>query len=224
MFLPFLYELRRRGVPVGAQEALALAEALKAGLHDSSLDGFYHVARALLVHAETHLDAFDQAFLSHFKGMEGSGQQLAQELLEWLKDARERRELTPEERELLEHFDVEELEKLFQERLDEQRERHDGGTKWVGTGGASPFGNSGHPREGIRVGGEGAQGGGGRMAMKIAGARKYRATGVTWCWTRGSSRWRCASCGPSLARAWRTSWTWRAPSPPRRRTRASWRW
>src|SRR5690349_5063828 len=141
MYLPFLYELRRRGVPVGAQEALALAEALKAGLHDSSLDGFYHVARALLVHAETHLDAFDQAFLSHFKGVEGSGQQLAEELLEWLKDARERRELTPEERELLERFNVEELEKLFQERLDEQRERHDGGKKWIGTGGASPFGN-----------------------------------------------------------------------------------
>ncbi|HLM42604.1 MAG TPA: VWA containing CoxE family protein, partial [Myxococcaceae bacterium] len=76
MFLPFLYELRRRGVPVGAQEALALAAALKAGLHDSSLDGFYHVARALLVHAETHLDAFDQAFLAHFKGMEGAGQKL----------------------------------------------------------------------------------------------------------------------------------------------------
>ena len=172
MFLPFLYELRRRGVPVGAQEALALAGALKAGLHDSSLDGFYHVARALLVHAETHLDAFDQAFLAHFKGMEGAGQQLTQELLEWLKEARERRELTPEERELLEHFDVEELEKLFQERLDEQRERHDGGKKWIGTGGASPFGHSGNPREGFRVGGEGA--GGSRMAMKLAGARRYQ--------------------------------------------------
>ncbi|PTL79956.1 VWA domain-containing protein [Vitiosangium sp. GDMCC 1.1324] len=174
MFLPFLYELRRRGVPVGAQEALSLAGALKAGLHDSSLDGFYHVARALLVHAETHLDAFDQAFLAHFKGMEGAGQQLTQELLEWLKEAREKRELTPEERELLERFDAEELEKLFQQRLEEQRERHDGGTKWIGTGGASPFGHSGNPREGFRVGGEGAQGTGGRMAMKLAGARKYQ--------------------------------------------------
>ncbi|HYO65829.1 MAG TPA: VWA containing CoxE family protein, partial [Archangium sp.] len=146
MFLPFLYELRRRGVPVGAQEALALAGALKAGLHDSSLDGFYHVARALLVHAETHLDAFDQAFLAHFKGLEGAGQKLKDELLEWLKEARERRELTPEERALLEHFDVEELEKLFQQRLEEQDERHDGGKKWIGTGGASPFGHSGNPR------------------------------------------------------------------------------
>jgi uncharacterized protein with von Willebrand factor type A (vWA) domain len=172
MFLPFLYELRRRGVPVGAHEAISLAGALKAGLHDSSLDGFYHVARALLVHAETHLDAFDQAFLAHFKGVEAAGQQLTEELLEWLKEARERRELTPEERALLEHFDVEELEKLFQQRLDEQRERHDGGTKWIGTGGASPFGNSGQAREGIRVGGP--AGGGNRQAMRLAGSRAYQ--------------------------------------------------
>jgi uncharacterized protein with von Willebrand factor type A (vWA) domain len=171
MYLPFLYELRRRGVPVGTQEALALAGALKAGLHDSSLDGFYHVARALLVHSEAHLDAFDQAFLAHFKGVETAGQELAQELLEWLKEARQRRELTPEERALLERFDAEELERLFEERLREQRERHDGGTRWIGTGGASPFGHSGHPREGFRVGGEG---GGGRMAMKLAGERRYQ--------------------------------------------------
>ena len=171
MFLPFLYELRRRGVPVGAQEALSLAGALHAGLHDSSLDGFYHVARALLVHSETHLDAFDQAFLAHFKGVEAAGQRLTEELLEWLKDARERRELTPEERALLERFDVEELEQLFRQRLEEQRERHDGGSRWIGTGGTSPLGNGGQPREGFRVGGEG---GGGRMAMKLAGARQYQ--------------------------------------------------
>ncbi len=172
MFLPFLYELRRRGVPVGAQEALALAGALKAGLHDSSLDGFYHVARALLVHSEAHLDAFDQAFLAHFKGMEGAGQQLTDELMEWLKEARQRRDLSPEELALLERFNAEELEKLFEQRLREQTERHDGGTKWIGTGGASPFGHSGHAREGFKVGGEG--GGGSRMAMKVAGQRRYR--------------------------------------------------
>jgi hypothetical protein len=171
MFLPFLYELRRRGVPAGAQEALALAKALKAGLHDSSLDGFYHVARALLVHAEVHLDAFDQAFMAHFKGVELAGQQLTQELLDWLKEARQRRDLTPEERALLEHFNAEDLERLFEERLREQRERHDGGTRWIGTGGASPFGHSGNPREGIRVGGEGA---GQRMAMRLAGERRYQ--------------------------------------------------
>ncbi|MET0404607.1 MAG: VWA domain-containing protein [Cystobacter sp.] len=171
MFLPFLYELRRRGVPVGAHEAISLAGALKAGVHDSSLDGFYHVARALLVHSETHLDAFDQAFLEHFKGVESAGQQLNDELLEWLQDARERKDLSPEELALLEHFDAEELEKLFQQRLEEQRERHDGGSKWIGTGGTSPFGHSGHAREGIRVGGP--AGGGNRQALRLAGSRAY---------------------------------------------------
>src|SRR5918997_5766981 len=111
MFLPFFYELRRRGVPVGAQEALALAGALKAGLHDSSLDGFYHVARALLVHSETHLDSFDQAFLAHFKGVESAGLELTQELMDWLRDARERKELTPEEQALLNSLDAEALER-----------------------------------------------------------------------------------------------------------------
>ncbi len=98
MFLPFLFELRKRGVPVGTQEALAIAGALKAGLHDSSLDGFYHVARALLVHSETQLDTFDQAFLAHFQGVESAGLEVTRELLEWLNDAREKRELTDEER------------------------------------------------------------------------------------------------------------------------------
>ncbi|ADO75420.1 vWA domain-containing protein [Stigmatella aurantiaca] len=171
MFLPFLYELRRRGVPVGTQEALALSGALKAGLHDSSLDGFYHVARALLVHSETHLDAFDQAFLSHFQGVESAGLELTRELLDWLKDARERRELTPEEQALLNALDAEALEKLFQERLQEQRERHDGGNRWIGTGGSSPFGNGGHAQQGIRAGGTGGRQG---SALFSAGARKYQ--------------------------------------------------
>jgi hypothetical protein len=171
MFLPFLYELRRRGVPVGAQEAIALAGALKAGLHDSSLDGFYHVARALLVHSETHLDAFDQAFLSHFKGMESAGLELTRELMDWLRDARERRELTPEEQELLNSLDVEALERLFEERLREQRERHDGGNRWIGTGGTSPFGNNGAPQPGFRVGGTGGRQG---TALFSAGERKYQ--------------------------------------------------
>ncbi|WP_225408222.1 vWA domain-containing protein [Stigmatella hybrida] len=171
MFLPFLYELRRRGVPVGTQEALALAGALKAGLHDSSLDGFYHVARALLVHSEAHLDAFDQAFLAHFQGVESAGLELTRELLDWLKDARERRELSPEEQALLNSLDAAALEKLFQERLQEQRERHDGGNRWIGTGGSSPFGNGGHAQAGFRVGGTGGRQG---SAIFSAGARKYQ--------------------------------------------------
>jgi hypothetical protein len=173
MFVEFLYELRRRKVPVGTHEAVALARALEAGLHDSSLDGFYHVARALLVHSESHLDAFDQAFLAHFHGVENAGLRLTEELLEWLKDARKRRpDLTPEEAELLEKLDLDALEKLFQERLREQKERHDGGNKWIGTGGTSPFGNNGRvARDGFRVGGEGGKKG---SALRSAEARMYR--------------------------------------------------
>src|SRR5688500_6814459 len=98
MFLPFLDELRRRKVPVGTHDALALAQALSAGLHDSSLEGFYYVARALLVHSEAHLDAFDRAFAQLFRGAEDAGVRLSEELLAWLKDARERRrDLSPDE-------------------------------------------------------------------------------------------------------------------------------
>jgi hypothetical protein len=171
MYLPFLYELRRRGVPVGTQEALALAGALHAGLHDSSLDGFYHVARALLVHSETHLDAFDQAFLAHFKGIESAGLELTQELMDWLREARERKDLTPEEQELLNSLDEEALQRLFEERLREQRERHDGGNRWIGTGGSSPFGNNGHGQQGNRVGGTGGRQG---TAIMQAGERRYQ--------------------------------------------------
>src|SRR4249920_1404702 len=98
MFIPFIYRLRQYGVPVGAQEAISLARALSLGLHDSSLDGFYYAARALCVHNEGHLDAFDQAFLAEFRGIEGKHVQLKEELLQWLKDAKTRvNELTPEE-------------------------------------------------------------------------------------------------------------------------------
>ena len=82
MFINFLYRLRKHEVPVGAQEAIALAQALQAGVHDSSLDGFYYTARALMVHREAHLDAFDQAFLAEFKGVEGEHVRLKEELME----------------------------------------------------------------------------------------------------------------------------------------------
>jgi uncharacterized protein with von Willebrand factor type A (vWA) domain len=171
MFLGFLQELRRRKVPVGTHEALALAQALSRGLHDSSLDGFYHVARALLVHSEAHLDAFDQAFAVHFKGAEDAGLALTQQLLDWLKEAQERRgPLTPEEQALLEQLSGEELQALLQQRLREQKERHDRGGKWVGTGGASPFGHSGVGREGIRLGGPGES----RRAVQVAEERRFR--------------------------------------------------
>ena len=90
MFIPFIYELRARKVPVGTQEAVGLAKALSMGLHEDSLDGFYYTARALCVHSEAHLDAFDDAFLAHFKGVERGSVELKQQLFDWLKEAAER--------------------------------------------------------------------------------------------------------------------------------------
>src|SRR5271165_5301197 len=116
MFVPFLFELRKRKVKVGLQEAMALARALSAGLHDSSLDGFYHVARALCVHTEADLDAFDEAFLSCFRGIESKSLDLVKELEEWLRDPKMRKELSPEELAMLEHLSLEELRRLFEER------------------------------------------------------------------------------------------------------------
>ncbi|HEY8430277.1 MAG TPA: VWA domain-containing protein [Sandaracinaceae bacterium] len=171
MFVPFLYELRAHGVPVGTQEAVNLARVLEAGLHDSSLMGFYEVAKAVLVHDEKYLDDFDRAFAKHFQGVEVAAAKLKDELFEWLAEAKARvRELTDEERALLERLDPEELRRLFEERMREQTERHDGGNRWIGTGGTSPFGHSGAAREGIRVGGPG----GNRSAIHVAGARRYR--------------------------------------------------
>jgi uncharacterized protein with von Willebrand factor type A (vWA) domain len=171
MFVPFLYRLRQHGVPVGTQEALALAKAMAIGLHDSSLDGFYYTARSLCVHDEGHLDAFDQAFLAEFRGIEGKHIQLKEELLQWLRDAKLRPEdLSEDEKKMLEQLDIEELKRLFEERMNEQKERHDRGNRWVGTAGTSPFGRKGEAKEGVRAGGAG----GNRSAVQVADARKYR--------------------------------------------------
>ncbi len=159
MFVDFLYELRALKVPVGTQEAIALAQALTHGLHDASIAGFHDVARALLIHDEKHLAAFEQAFAKHFEGIEGLSLQLHAQLLEWLREAKKNpRALTEEERRRIEQFDLATLERLFEERLKEQTERHDGGNKWIGTGGTSPFGHSGRAaRPGVRIGGPGGQ-------------------------------------------------------------------
>ena len=169
-FVPFLFELRARKVKVGAQEAMALARALVLGLHDSSLDGFYHVARALCVHREGDLDAFDQAFASHFRGVTASAVELLDALEEWLSDPRNKAELSADEASMLASLDMDELRRLFEERLREQKERHDGGNRWIGTGGTSPFGAGGKHPSGVRVGPKG----GGRSAMAVADARRYK--------------------------------------------------
>ena len=170
MLIDFLFELRRQGVDVSAHEWLTLMEALERGLHGSSLDGFYRVARAVCVKDAGELDAFDVAFLSHFRDVKLDALALTDELLSWLADPRAWAGLSQAEREMLEKLDLAELRRRFEERLKEQKERHDGGNRWIGTGGTSPFGHGGHHPTGLRVGGAG----GGRSAMQLAAERRFR--------------------------------------------------
>ena len=170
MFLDLFYGLRGEGVPVSLQEWRALLEALELGLHGSSLERFYHLGRACLIKSETWFDAYDRVFLKVFRGIEGSLDEVTDELLEWLKDPKNLPELTPEQLAELEKLTGDELMRRFLERLAEQKERHDGGGKWVGTGGKSPFGHNGTHPTGIRVGGQSRS----RSAMKIAEDRRFK--------------------------------------------------
>jgi uncharacterized protein with von Willebrand factor type A (vWA) domain len=170
VFVEFLYELRGRGVQVGAQEALSVAQALELELHKGTLDGFYEVARALCVHREQDLDAFDRAFAHHFRGVPDEALALTDEVLRWLEDPVGKRELTPEEKELLQKLDLHEARERLRQRLLEQRERHDRGSKWVGTGGTSPHGSHGTHPSGIKVG----DAPGGKGALEVAGERRFR--------------------------------------------------
>ncbi|HHH11771.1 MAG TPA: VWA containing CoxE family protein, partial [Sorangium sp.] len=171
VLVPFLYALRRRRLRVGPMELQALARALEAGLHESSLNGFYHVARSLLVHSETELDAFDEAFGAHFRGIENAAFVLLKDIEDWLRNPAKLSQLTDRQRALLESLDMAALRQLFEQRLAEQNKRHVGGNRWVGTGGTSPFGAGGQHPSGLRVGPKG----GGRSAMGVADARRYRA-------------------------------------------------
>jgi hypothetical protein len=173
VLVPFLYELRSRQLKVGTQEMVQLARAMLLGLHRSSLDGFYYLARALLVHRESDLDRFDEAFLAHFKGIRVEVRDLAAELAEWLKDPRVLETLTEEQKAALKELDAEELLRMFEERLREQKGRHEGGNRWIGTGGTSPFGTGGQHPTGMSLR-AGSQGRGGRGAIGMADARRYR--------------------------------------------------
>ncbi|CAG1002642.1 hypothetical protein MYXO_03145 [Myxococcaceae bacterium] len=170
MFLDLFYGLREEGVPVSLQEWQAFLTALEKGLHGSSLARFYHLARACLVKSETLFDAFDRVFLRVFRGVEGEfGDDVTEKVLDWLRDPKNFTELTPEQRAELERLSSDELVRRFLERLAEQTERHDGGDRWVGTGGRSPFGHGGEHPTGIRVGGPGQR----RSAMKVAEERRF---------------------------------------------------
>ena len=168
MFLNFLFLMRDRGLKVGTNEWLILIEALSRGHADESLDKFYYLSRAVCCLSETDYDLFDQCFLECFQGIEAS-ESIKDELLQWLNDAKPPRHLTEEQKKMLEALNLKEVRDLFEQRLKEQKERHDGGNKWVGTGGTSPFGHGGFNPAGIRVGGPGQH----SRAMQIAAKRQF---------------------------------------------------
>lgn len=169
MFFELFYGLRDEGVPVAIQEWMMLMRALAMGQHGSSLDGFYHVSRACLVKSETYFDAFDRVFARVFRGVEGE-LSVTDELLAWLEDPKNFQALTDEQRAMLEELSRDELLRRYLETLQRQTERHDGGGRWIGTGGHSPFGHGGEHPTGIRVGGPGQR----KSAMKVAEERHFR--------------------------------------------------
>lgn len=168
LFGELFYGLRGAGLKLGLSEWMALMEALKLGAIKPDLSDFYQVARALLIKTEAHFDIYDEVFFKVF-GMRRLPPAAVKKLLDWLEDP-VNLELTPEKLAQLEKLPLEELRRMFEERLAEQKKRHDGGNRWVGTGGTSPFGNGGVNPAGVRVGG----GGGNRSAIQVASARKFR--------------------------------------------------
>ncbi len=171
MFLDLFYGLRDEGVPVAIQEWQTFLRALEEGLHGSSLLRFYHLGRACLIKSETYFDAYDRVFARVFKGVEGAlGDEVTSAVLDWLRDPKNFPDLTPEQLAQLQQLSSEELMRKFLETLAEQTERHDGGDRWVGTGGRSPYGHGGVHPTGIRVGGPARS----RSAMKVAEERRFR--------------------------------------------------
>jgi uncharacterized protein with von Willebrand factor type A (vWA) domain len=162
MFDLLLLNLRTQGVQAGLGEWLAFLDGVRKGLV-VDLDGLYDFGRAVLVHSEAHFDAWDLAFHATFAGVELEPD-ISDALLDWLAQAQ-----GSEGEVVTVDMDWDELRRRFYERLKEQKERHDGGSYWIGTGGTSPFGNGGRAPGGIQVGGGGA-----RSAVAVAGDRRWQ--------------------------------------------------
>ncbi len=170
MLTDFFYHLRAHKLPVSVQEYLTLLETLRTGLMPPTLDDFYHVARMTLVKDETLFDRFDQAFGQFYKQLEASLPADKSIPQEWLLQEFQKH-LTPEEKAAIEKHGWNKLMELFKKTLEEQKERHAGGNRWIGTGGSSAFGHGGYHPEGIRIGGESA---GHRTAVKVWEKREFR--------------------------------------------------
>src|SRR5690606_23591209 len=171
MLLKFFEGLRKAGVPASLKELLTLLEALEQHVAFGSLDDFYLLSRTCLVKDEKYYDRFDRAFALYFKELETLDDFLEALIPEdWLRKEFEK-SLTEEEKAKIESLGgLEKLIEEFKKRLEEQKGRHQGGNKWIGTGGTSPFGNSGYHPEGVRVGGEGKN----RKAVKVWEKRDFK--------------------------------------------------
>ena len=170
MFEDFLYLLRASGLKVSLTEWMSLQEALDKNLHEASFSGFYHLCRCLLVKSEADFDCFDRCFVEYFKDVPFQ-QEVSQELMDWLNRPNAGQgEYDEQQAELNESLSFEEIEDMFAERRNEQKEQHNCGNYWVGTHGMSVFGNSGMSPVGIRVGGESRY----RRAFRVAGERRFR--------------------------------------------------
>jgi len=172
MLIPFFYLLRDGGMKTSITELLTLLEGMRKGIAGQDVDDFYYLARACLVKDESQLDRFDRIFASYFNGIEDDFADLMQDIPdEWLRRQAELF-LSEEERAQIESLGgFEELMRALQERLDEQDERHEGGSKWIGTAGTSPFGAYGYNPEGVRIGQQGSRN---RRATKVWDRREYR--------------------------------------------------
>ncbi|GGC72764.1 vWA domain-containing protein [Undibacterium terreum] len=169
MLIDFFFTLKDAKIPVSIKEFLMLLEAMEKGLVSMSMDDFYFLSRTIMVKDEAHYDKFDKAFGLYFKGIDTIFEKNPEIPLEWLSKRMER-ELSDEQKAQLEKFGYDKLMDRLKDLLKEQKERHEGGSKWIGTGGTSPFGNGGQNPEGIRIGGKG----GNRTAVKVWEARAYR--------------------------------------------------
>jgi len=169
MLIDFFFTLKDAKIPVTIKEFLTLLEAMEKNVIAPSMDDFYYLSRLTLVKDEANYDKFDRAFAQYFKGINGAFETNSAIPLEWLVKRMER-ELSEEQKAALEKFGYDKLMDRLNELLKEQKERHEGGSKWIGTGGTSPFGNGGTNPEGIRIGGKG----GNLTAVKVWEARAYK--------------------------------------------------
>ncbi len=170
MLIDFFHHLKQAKLPVSTREFLTLLEALQKHVAGHSIDDFYFLSRTCLVKDESNYDKFDKAFGEYFRGVERIPGLEAEIPEDWLR-LMAKKHLTPEEKAKLQALGWDKLMEEFKKRLQEQKKRHAGGSKWIGTGGSSPFGAHGYHPEGIRIGGESA---GNRTAIKVWENREFR--------------------------------------------------